>query len=147
MFDNADRVAGIAVIVSAFLIFLATLNVDINPNQSALSARFFPFVLAISLLFLGVMLWVSAANTSNLSEALAPFLNPRVISITALILIYFIGFRFIDFRVGAWLFTLISMWLLGSRGYKELLLVPIITSALIYTIFRHGFTVLLPTWI
>jgi putative tricarboxylic transport membrane protein len=145
MLNNADRITGVVVVLGSLLLLATIPNIEINPNQSTLSARFFPFSVAAILLILGAILCFTK-NSDSVASALAPLLNRRVLPIAGLILVYYIGFRFVDYRLSTWLFTLLGMWFLGSRRSWELILVPIFTSALVYLLFRHGFTVLLPTW-
>ena len=66
--------------------------------------------------------------------------------IAALFLLYCLTFRYVDFRLGTWAFTLVSLWILGSRKPVELVLIPVAVSATVYAVFRYAFTVLLPTW-
>lgn len=85
-------------------------------------------------------------GSAPLSEVMIQLLDRRALSFGALFLVYTLTFRYIDFRVGTWLFVLASLWILGSRRPLELVLVPVAVSGLVYLQFRHGFTVMLPTW-
>jgi len=80
-------------------------------------------------------------------DALAGLMRRRGLLIAALFLLYCLTFRYVDFRLGTWAFTILALWFLGSRKPLELILIPVAVSAAVYAVFRYGFTVLLPTWI
>jgi putative tricarboxylic transport membrane protein len=85
------------------------------------------------------------ASQPTLSARFFPFVLAAIFA--ALFLSYALTFRFVDFRFGTWAFVLVSMWILGSRKWIELLILPLAVSAATYWLFRHGFTVMLPVWI
>ncbi len=82
----------------------------------------------------------------RLGEVAGILLDRRVLLFAGAVLLYFLTFRHLDFRVGTWLFMLGWMVLLGARRPLELALVPLLTALLVWLTFRYGFTVLLPTW-
>lgn len=141
---KADRIAGIVVCLFGAAVAVAASHIDVLPANT-LSARFFPYLVAACLLLGGVMLALRPGS-APLSEVMIQLLDRRALSFGALFLVYTLTFRYIDFRVGTWLFVLASLWILGSRRPLELVLVPVAVSGLVYLQFRHGFTVMLPTW-
>lgn len=141
----ADRLLGAVAILAGVGLGLATWLIQFNPNQLTLSARFFPGLLAVLLVGLGALL-VLRPGPDRLGEVAGILLDRRVLLFAAAVLLYFLTFRHLDFRVGTWLFMLGSMVLLGARRPLELALVPLLTALLVWLTFRYGFTVLLPTW-
>jgi putative tricarboxylic transport membrane protein len=141
----ADRLAGLLSIFGGLALGVGSWFIDINPNQLTLSARFFPGLLAGLLVVLGVLLAL-APGPRPLGEVWAGIADRRAVLFAAALLIYFLTFRHVDFRLGTWLFMLVAMWLLGARRVWELLVIPTATALLVYVTFRYGFIVLLPTW-
>ncbi len=143
---RADRIVGLAVVALGLALALLVAGIEINERQSTLSARFFPGLLAGALVLLGGLLALRPGDLGT-SEALAGIMRRRGLLIAALFLLYCLTFRYVDFRLGTWAFTILSLWILGSRKPLELALIPVAVSAAVYAVFRYGFTVLLPTWI
>jgi putative tricarboxylic transport membrane protein len=142
---RSDRFLGLLIIVFGLLLGAFSYAIDFNPNQLTLSARFFPLMLAGLLVCLGLMMCLKPSPLT-LRASLNKILNPKGLSVGLLLLIYFTTFRYLDFRLGSWLFMLLTMWLLGARKFWELALIPVLVSLFIYMVFRHGFVVLLPVW-
>ena len=142
---KADRIVGLA--VAAFGLVLAALvaDIEINERQSTLSARFFPGLIAGALVLLGGLLALKPGGLTT-ADAVSALIRRRGVLIAALFLLYCLTFRYVDFRLGTWAFTLVSLWILGSRKPVDLVLIPVAVSATVYAVFRYGFTVLLPTW-
>lgn len=143
---KADRIAGIVSAAAGLGLAVATAQIDILSGQPTLSARFFPYVLAAVLVVGGAALAVNPGG-ALLGDVVGRLLAWRGIAFAALFLVYAVTFRMVDFRLGTWAFVLAAMWVLGSRKWLELLLLPAAVSAATYLLFRHGFTVLLPVWI
>lgn len=143
---RADRIVGLAVVGLGLVLAALVAGIEINERQSTLSARFFPGLIAGALVLLGGLLALKPGPLGA-AEAVAGLLRRRGVLIAALFLLYCLTFRYVDFRLGTWAFTILALWILGSRKPLELALIPVAVSATVYTVFRYGFTVLLPTWI
>ena len=143
---RADRIVGLAVVALGLALALQVAGIEINERQSTLSARFFPGLIAGALVLLGGLLALKPGELGA-AEAVAGLLRRRGVLIAALFLLYCLAFRYVDFRLGSWAFTILALWILGSRKPLELALIPVAVSAAVYAVFRYGFTVLLPTWI
>ena len=145
MRTRTDRVLGFVVAAAGVALTLAVAEIEVNERQSALSAQFFPRLLAASLIVLGAALALRP-GARGIGEVLSGLLRRRGLLVAGIFLIYCLTFRYVDFRFGVWAFTISILWILGSRKAIELILVPLILSAAAFAIFRHGFMVLLPTW-
>lgn len=143
---RADRIVGLAVVALGLVLALLVAGIEINERQSTLSARFFPGLLAGALVLLGGLLALRPGELGT-ADALSGLMRRRGLLIAALFLLYCLTFRYVDFRLGTWAFTILALWILGSRRPLELALIPVAVSAAVYAVFRYGFTVLLPTWI
>jgi putative tricarboxylic transport membrane protein len=142
---TADRLAGIVTAAAGLGLAVVTAQIDILASQPTLSARFFPYVLAIILAVGGLALAFRPGNAA-LGEVVGRLLAGRGVAFAAVFLVYALAFRFMDFRLGTWAFVIAAMWILGARKWIELLVVPATVSAATYLLFRYGFTVLLPVW-
>jgi putative tricarboxylic transport membrane protein len=142
---KADRIAGGVITIAGLGLMIAVTQVDILDNQPTLSARFFPYVLSVILSVGGLGLMFKPGD-AKFSDVINKLLASRGVTFAFVFLVYTLTFRFVDFRFGTWAFLLITMWILGSRKWIELLILPISVSMIIYLLFRYGFTVLLPTW-
>lgn len=142
---KADRIAGGVIMIAGLGLMIAVTQVDILDNQPTLSARFFPYVLSV-ILSLGGLGLVFKPGDAKFGDVVNKLLANRGVTFAFVFLVYTLTFRFVDFRFGTWTFLLITMWILGSRKWIELLILPISVSMITYLIFRYGFTVLLPTW-
>jgi len=143
---RADRIVGLAVVALGLVLALLVAGIEINERQSTLSARFFPGLLAGALVLLGGLLALRPGELGT-ADALSGLMRRRGLLIAALFLLYCLTFRYVDFRLGTWAFTILALWILDSRRPLELALIPVAVSAAVYAVFRYGFTVLLPTWI
>jgi putative tricarboxylic transport membrane protein len=142
---KADRLAGLVIAGAGLALAAVTAQVDILAHQPTLSARFFPYVLAVVLCVAGVGLALRPRDVP-LGDVVTNVLARRGVGFAGVFLIYALTFRVVDFRLGTWLFMLATMWILGARNRIELLVLPIAVTGAVYLLFRHGFTVLLPTW-
>lgn len=145
MLRRADRVIGLIIVAGGIALAILISGIEINAQQSTLSARFFPTLLVAVLIGFGILL-VLRPGLQSTSKVLTDITQRRGILIAVLFLTYCLTFRYVDFRFGAWAFTLLAQWVLGSRKPLELILVPILVSGSVFLIFRYGFTILLPTW-
>ncbi len=142
---RSDRIAGLATVVGGAALAIACLSIETSLAQAELTARFFPLLLSIALIVLGGVLTVRSGERA-LSQSLRELLAPGVLTFAALLIVYFLSFRYVDFRLSTWLFMLVAMVAMGSRRPLELIAVPLGVSLGIYALFRYGFAVLLPVW-
>lgn len=142
---KADRIAGGLTLIAGLGLMVATSQIDILASQPTLSARFFPYVLALILILSGLALALKPSD-ALLGTVIGKLLAYRGVTLAIAFLVYALSFRFVDFRFGTWFFLIVTMWILGSRKWSELLILPIAVSAGLYLLFRYGFIVLLPTW-
>ncbi len=142
---KADRALGIATIVGAALVVFASSNLQVLQGTGTLSARFFPYLLAVALAGGGLVL-IAAPGDAPLRKVVQSILTPSTLLVAAAFAVYAFTFRYVDFRLSTWLFVLITMWVLGARKPLELIVTPLAVSLVTFYLFRYGFTVLLPTW-
>lgn len=142
---RTDGVLGLVAIAAAVLLAAASTGIPVNFGVQTLSAQFFPQILALVLAASGLVL-VVAPGPGDAAHAARLLLEQRRLLFAVALAVYFLAFRYIDFRVGTFAFMAATMWLFGSRKWIELIGVPLAVSAGTFVLFRYGFTVLLPTW-
>lgn len=142
---KADRILGIAVVGAGGLIALASSNIQVLQTGSTLSARFFPYLLAVMHAVGGLTL-VLLPGKMPLGDALRRVFVPTTLLLAAVFAVYAFTFHYMDFRVGTWLFVLLAMVVLGARKPLELIVAPVVISLITFYLFRYGFMVMLPTW-
>lgn len=142
---RADRLLGAIAAIGGAALLAAALRLETVARTGVMDTRMFPAALGVVLLVVG--LWsMLRPGSARLSDALRKLAAPRGIAFAALLLVYALTFRWIDFRLGTWAFVLASIWLLGSRSLLELLLFPPLVALAVWWVFRYGFIVMLPTW-
>ena len=144
-FRRTDGVLGLLAIAAGVLLAVASTGIPVNLGVQTLSARFFPQILALVLAASGLMLLV-APGPGDAKHAVRSLLEQRRLLFALAMAIYFLSFRYIDFRFGTFVFMAATMWLFGSRKWVELIAVPLAVSLGAFVLFRYGFIVLLPTW-
>ncbi len=142
---KADQLAGIVTCVAGVAGIIATANVDVIAGQNTLSARFFPYLLTIGVTIGGLALALRPEDTAW-SEAAGRLLDSRALAFAGLFVLYALTFRYVDFRLGTLAFVAGAMWVMGERRATRLILTPVAVSIVAYLLFRHAFTVMLPTW-
>ena len=141
---KADVIAGLAVTLAGIGLFTLSAAIEINPLESTLSARVFPFLLALGLIICGLLTLRQGLRAD--APALPAFNLWRIAAIALPLLAYYYWFEQIDFRLSTTVYVLLTMLLLGARRWQEWLLLPPAVAGSIYLLFVYGFGTLLPTW-
>jgi putative tricarboxylic transport membrane protein len=142
---RADGVLGLAALGAALLLAVLSADIPVNLGVQTLSARFFPRLLALVLAGSGLVLLLAPGPRAAAAVARELLVHRRLL-FGAAVAIYFLTFRYVDFRLGTFVFMAAAMWLFGGRRWLELIIVPLAVSGGAFVLFRYGFTVLLPTW-
>lgn len=144
MTRHPDIASGAVIILIGLFVAYVSQSIDINLTDTTLTARFFPVLCAGGLVLSGMAI---VAKGLLAPKTKFPFLiNTRVVILMGLLVAYFFSFAYVDFRLGAWAIMISSMYLLGARDKRQLILVPIGISIAAFFIFRYGFSILLPVW-
>ena len=144
MVRHPDIVSGFLLALLGLVVIYLSQSIDISGADSGLTARFFPSLCGIGLTATGSIILIKGFFLAE-----NPFhfrLNKRVTALMIMLLIYFMTFSIVDFRVSAWALMVSAMYLLGARDRILLIWLPIVTSAVTYFAFRYGFKILLPVW-
>lgn len=142
---KSDRLAGLVITFLGTAGLIATAQVDVIGAGTALTARFFPYLLTGGLVLCGIALAVRPGETP-LADVLERLTDSRGLAFAVLFCVYAFSFRIVDFRLGTFVFVLGAMMVMGERRPLALLITPALISGGAYLLFRHAFTVVLPTW-
>lgn len=142
--NDSNRLLGCITMAAGGVVLLLCRSIETIPDTRTLSAGFFPELLAVILLLLGAGLLLRGGG-SQLSGVAARIFQPRNYCLVAFTLLYTCAFGYGDYRINTPLYVLASMWALGVRKPLYLVLVPVLTTAVMYGLFRYGFSILLPT--
>jgi putative tricarboxylic transport membrane protein len=140
---NEDSVSGIVLLALASAVTWLSLDMGSGAGGATLPPSFFPQICAAGLAVCGAVLVVRGLLSKT--GGLPSLIDRRFGLVVAPLVIFFWGFDSIDFRFGAWVVALVSMWAFGIRG-PLLFLYPVAISATLYLTFYFGFSVVLPTW-
>jgi putative tricarboxylic transport membrane protein len=141
------------VILAALLIgfgifygYLAAHLPDRNlPNT--LGSDFMPWVLAGCLLFLSLLLLIKTVfggSPEQLDYSISPKEGFGVIGLTACVFAYVKLMNLIGFILATPIFLALLMLITGSRKWKEIVMVSIVATFIIYLLFQKIFQVILP---
>ena len=145
MIRHPDIASGAVIIVAGLWVAYVGQTIEVNLIDSTLTARFFPILCAIGLVLSGI--GITAKGLLSPATKFPFLMNARVAALMAILLVYFFTFAHVEFRLGAWAVMRASMYMLGARGKRQLIFVPIGVAFAAYFVFRFGFTILLPVWI
>lgn len=159
----ANTILGLLSIAGGAMVVVLSAFIASPGDEPGMPPAAFPILLGILLVILGTCLachgwrWQkaltadgrqqpSARKEKTMDQIRSVVASRHSLALSGLVLVYFLTFRLIDFRLGSWLFVLAAMAALGAKKKLELALVPVLISGSLYLIFRYGFTVLLPVW-
>ncbi|ESR26856.1 tripartite tricarboxylate transporter TctB family protein [Lutibaculum baratangense] len=141
---NDETVPGLALLVLAAAVTWLSLDMGTGAAGATLKPNFFPLICAAGIAICGLVLFVRGVMKG---EGRLPSLVDRRFAIVAgLLVVYYWWFQSIDFRVGAWVFALVTMLAFGIRSIRLLAAYPVILTAVLYFGFTDGFGVVLPSW-
>ena len=142
--NSSNRVLGLLSIGGGIGIWLLCGAIPATADAHILPPSFFPRLLAVVLGGLGLLLFIEGKG-QPFSDAWNKVATPRSLFFVAAILIYTYAFRYVDYRLLTPVYIFAVMWVMGARIWRELILTPLIATAVLYLSFTYGFRVLLPT--
>jgi hypothetical protein len=133
------RLAGPVAALAVGLAVLALAQTIVEPSiATSFSPRWWPQILGalICLLAIGLAIKeVAAPSASDELETPTRQGGIRIALVVASILGYGVLWYFIDFRVATLVLVAAIVAIIGGRGWKSLILFPIIVTAVLYVIF------------
>lgn len=122
------------------------------PRRGAVDATFFPYVLAGAMIGLGALQCIVTLRRGDLGPRLGEQMQNvqklTVLATLGLVALYIYALRPLGFPIATTLFLFLQFIVLTPTGQKPKLplyaLLAVISSAVIFGLFRYGFNLLLP---
>lgn len=139
--------AGIFIVLSVLILFYSY-KYHIIPD-GFLSAGLFPFIVGVLMFIFSCFIFIERTETieakKDLSKNSSKKNNNIVNAVTILLLafvLFFIGFRFLNFYVLSSIYIIIVLLLLKERNISFIILVAIVSNIAIYLIFSLALKIL-----
>ncbi|MBB6121830.1 tripartite tricarboxylate transporter TctB family protein [Nocardiopsis algeriensis] len=139
--DLVPAAAGAALAVGAFVL---TLGIPVREGLTQIGPRWWPEVLSGALLLLAVLLVAGTLRKRSAKAVAADTDIPdpatregawRLVAMLGSILGYGVLWYFVDFRVSTALLFAALTWIGGGRGWKALLLFPVVVTTVLHLLF------------
>ncbi|WP_026702967.1 tripartite tricarboxylate transporter TctB family protein [Salibacterium aidingense] len=131
------------IILSIAAIFFTKDFVDNIPNE--VGPRFYPILVAVLTILLSLLQIVSTFRQHNGDTAIFSRQKClRVIAGLLFFMLYFYAMQLIGFFISTLVFMIVFMWSLGLRDWKKNLVVPLLSTSLIFYVFYEIFSIRLP---
>lgn len=142
MLQSNRLLGGIAALVGA-VVWLTAGGIQMPLDSQTLSPQFFPKLLAAGLVILGSLL-VILGGGQPLGQVFAKVSLPRNYCLVGCTLLFTLAFGHVDYRLICPVYIAAVLWILGRRKPKDLVLISVTATVILYLLFRFGFMVLLP---
>ncbi|GGE30976.1 hypothetical protein GCM10007276_05190 [Agaricicola taiwanensis] len=141
---HENTVSGATLTGGGAVMVWLSLDMGRGAAGATLPPNFFPLICAWGLLICGLILLVRGLRSA--AAPLPKLIDTQVAVVGAMVIAFYWWFAWWDFRVGAALLALVTMWTLGIRNKLLLVLLPLGLSIGLYLAFTRGFQLVLPTW-
>lgn len=149
--SKVDLGTGLAIMAVSVIVFITagkmpTVPLGIGPGG-------YPTVISIALFFLGLALsiqnipWKLKSGTARRKDSGKPItwhMLKRPLMIGVVVFIYIRGMFYLGFLMLTPFFLFFAIWFFGYRRWLRSAIISVVTTAIIYVVFYHGFQVLLP---
>lgn len=140
---TSNRLLGCITLVVGVAVWLAAGSIQMPPDSHTLSPQFFPKLLAAALVLLGAAL-AARGDGQSFEAVCSKMRHPRNICLAACTLAFTVAFGHIDYRLLCPVYIAAVLWILGRRKPKDIILISLSATTILYLLFRYGFMVLLP---
>lgn len=145
-----DLVFGLVCMFLGSVIFYSSTKIPTSVFERV-GAGFFPKIVSACMVALGLWLAVSAGrhvDRKTLSQISVDIRgNLPVMAVLGLYVIFSMTLEIVGFRVGAFAFLMLSVWILGGFGRKELVqgaVVGVTLTLVVYYGFKEALRLMLP---
>ncbi|MBF9036099.1 hypothetical protein HKCCE2091_17775 [Rhodobacterales bacterium HKCCE2091] len=141
---HEDTLSGAALTALGGAVVWLSLEMGTGAAGATLPPNFFPLLCAGGLIICGVVLLIRGLSAAT--GTLPQVIDTRVAVVGGFLFVFYWFFRDIDFRVGAAVLALVTMWMFGIRSVLQLVILPLGLAFGLYYAFTRGFGLVLPTW-
>lgn len=141
--QTTNRLLGGITVAAGAAVWLAAGGIQVPPDTHTLSPQFFPKLLAAALVLLGALLFLSGGG-APLASVAEKIRQPRNCLLVAATLLFTLAFGHVDYRLICPVYLAVGLWILGRRSVKDIAVISLSSTAILYLLFRYGFMVLLP---
>ncbi len=145
LWRRSDTIIGLVLLAVGVGATFIALDISQGPQQRTLPPNTVPLICTIGILLCGLALIIRGVAVPQKAITL-PF-DLRQVLTAVCFFTFFLLFEHVDFRLLIPSFIAITMWLLGCRNWKQLVIIPVAATAGIWVFFVKLFSVFLPTWI
>ena len=146
MFDRTDRYVGIGFIVLGILGTLSAMSWPTMFSTDPAGPAAIPIILCVSLIILGAVLAVGGFLVKK--KAAEPFIQKRdvilVAELTGTCLLYIILLQVIGYLLATPLLLAAILLIVGTRKWKTIIMVSLITTVVLFLLFYSLLQVNLP---
>lgn len=139
---------GIATVFTGCVVSYLSAGMEALPDEAGIPPGGFPLALGLILIALGALLvWRAQKHASDevsLGRVWKRIRSGHGLPLSLLILVYFTAFQHVPFLLGSTLFMALTMLVLGGKPGARLFLFAFLVSAILFLLFRYGFSVILP---
>lgn len=128
---------GIAVIAFGIIVYFAADAIEVGRDGQSFGPRWWPTALSIAAIVIGLILVVQAALKRITSEESPITKSGSVVLVTTLAMIaaYGLAWQYFDFRAVTVLLLAGLVAIGGGRGIRALVLFPVVTTAVLWSVF------------
>lgn len=140
---TSNRLLGGVSLIIGVVVWLSASGIQMPADSRTLSPQFFPKLLAAALMLLGAILF--AVGKGRPFEAVCSKIrHPRNFCLAGSTLLFTLAFGHVDYRLICPVYIATVLWILGRRKPKDIIIISVTATAVLYLLFRFGFMVLLP---
>lgn len=141
--NTSNRLLGGFTFAAGAAVWLAAGGIQTPPDTHTLSAQFFPKLLAVALALFGGLLFIQGGGLP-LGAVFEKIRSRRNWGLAACTLLFTAAFGHVDYRLICPAYLAVTLWILGRRRVRDIAIISLTSTAVLYLLFRYGFMVMLP---
>lgn len=132
-----EAATGVAVVASGVVVYFATAAIEVGRDGQSFGPRWWPTALSVAMVVIGLILIVQAVLKRIVSDE-PPITRSGsfvLVATLAAIVAYGIAWQYLDFRVVTVLLLAGLVAVAGGRGIKALVVFPVVTTVVLWSVF------------
>ena len=143
---SRDRIFAIVILILGLIWGYITLNLPKYDMEGVPGPSFFPIVILVSFMFLAVLLLFRKPKQGE-EEKKGPILSFRQIVVFTIIFLYVATIPYLGFLIGTCIFLFLLLLYNGKLKIISMIITSVLTSGLLFLIFRIFLKISLPAGI